>query len=138
MSDAPKRHAPRGRIKAHPIDPDDPMKGRCTATNRQGKRCGKWPIPGGTVCRMHGGGAPQVKRKAEERLRELIDPAITRLAELVAQKEFPSVAIAAVKDVLDRNGALGKAVEKHDVNLSLADERVRRLVAARAKDKAKA
>lgn len=87
---------------------------------------------------MHGGGAPQVKRKAEERLRELIDPAITRLAELVAQKEFPSVAIAAVKDVLDRNGALGKAVEKHDVNLSLADERVRRLVAARAKDKAKA
>ena len=35
---------------------------RCTATNRQGRRCGKPPIPGGTVCcRMHGGAAPQVQ-----------------------------------------------------------------------------
>lgn len=90
----------------------------CTATNRQGKRCGRRPIPGGMVCTNHGGAAPQVQAKAEERLKALIDPAIMRLAELVAQTEFPSVAIAAVKDVLDRNGQLGKAKETQDVNLS--------------------
>jgi len=94
----------------------DPVDLHCTATNRQGKRCGRYPIPGGTVCKFHGGGAPQVKRKAEERLQALIHPAITRLGQLVEQREFPSVAIAAVKDVLDRN--MGKAVDRQDVNLS--------------------
>lgn len=63
---------------------------------------------------MHGGAAPQVKAAADERLRALVDPAITRLAELVAQTEFPSVAIAAVKDVLDRTQ--GKASESVAVN----------------------
>lgn len=85
---------------------------RCTATNRQGKRCGKPPIAGGTVCRMHGGAAPQVIQAAEDRLKALIFPAIIRLEQLVDQREFPSVAIAAVKDVLDRNGVLGKAKEQ--------------------------
>jgi hypothetical protein len=85
---------------------------QCTAhSTRTGERCKKVPIRGGYVCPTHGGSAPQVKQKAEERLKALIEPAITRLAELIAQKEFPSVAIAAVKDALDRNGALGKARE---------------------------
>jgi phage terminase small subunit len=39
---------------------------------------------GGMVCRMHGGSAPQVKRKAAERLADLIDPdrALRELARL--------------------------------------------------------
>jgi hypothetical protein len=37
-------------------------------------------------------------------LEKLTHPAITRLGELVAQTEFRSTALAAVKDVLDRNG----------------------------------
>ncbi len=82
----------------------------CTATNRQGMRCGRAPIVGGTVCHYHGGAAPQVIAKAEERLAMLVHPAITRLGQLVDQAEFPSVAIAAVKDVLDRN--MGKAAER--------------------------
>ena len=53
---------------------------------------------------MHGGGAPQVKRAARERLAALVDPAIDRLGELVRQRQFPSTVYAAVKDVLDRNG----------------------------------
>jgi hypothetical protein len=113
------------------MDTGHPMKARCTATNRQGRRCGKSPILGGTVCRMHGGAAPQVQAAAEERLRALVHPAITRLAQLVDQTEFPSVAIAAVKDVLDRNGSLGKAREHFDVNVTTAEARVQRLVAAR-------
>jgi hypothetical protein len=58
---------------------------------------------------MHGGAAPQVKAKAMDRLLAIQFPAIARLAELVAQKEYPSTAMQAVKDVLDRT--LGKPVE---------------------------
>lgn len=99
------------------MEATDPMKAQCTATNRQGKRCAKAPICGGSVCRMHGGAAPQVQAKAEERLKALLAPAVVRLEQLMQQTEFPSVAIAAVKDVLDRNGALGKAKETQDVDL---------------------
>jgi hypothetical protein len=51
----------------------DPKR-RCKAHSRSGKQCGNAPIMGGMVCRMHGGSAPQVKRKAAERLADLIDP----------------------------------------------------------------
>lgn len=44
---------------------------RCTATSKNsGQRCKRYPIPGGTVCVMHGGKAGQVKAKALERLQE--------------------------------------------------------------------
>jgi hypothetical protein len=42
---------------------------KCTAKSKtSGKRCAQPAIPGGAVCRFHGGGAPQVQRKAAERL----------------------------------------------------------------------
>lgn len=42
---------------------------KCSAKSKQsGKRCKLPAIPGGTVCRFHGGSAPQVRRKAAERL----------------------------------------------------------------------
>lgn len=134
MSDEqPRKHAPRGRIKADPMTASNPIRApRCSARSKQTLNPCKQPaIAGGTVCRYHGGAAPQVMAKAEERLKSLIDPAITRLSQLIAQQEFPSVAIAAVKDVLDRNGALGKAREHFDVNVTTAEARVQRLVAAR-------
>lgn len=96
------------------MDPSHPMeRPRCTATNRQGKRCGKEPIAGGTVCRMHGGAAPQVKLKAMERLLLLQNPAIDRLTQLIQQQEFPTVAYAASRDVLDRT--IGKPGEQATV-----------------------
>lgn len=52
---------------------------------------------------MHGGAAPQVKARAEDRIRDLVDPALTRLETLLAD-ESSSVALSAVKDVLDRAG----------------------------------
>lgn len=82
------------------LDPKD--RPRCTAHNRQGRQCGKPPIPGGTVCRMHGGAAPQVKEAAMARLRALQHPAIDALEWLIRQKDFPSAAYAAARDVLDR------------------------------------
>jgi hypothetical protein len=106
------KHAPKGPIKAkNPMDLSDPMgKPKCSATNRQGRQCGKPPIPGGTVCRMHGGAAPQVKAKALERLLALQNPAIDRLTKLIANDEYPSTAYAAAKDVLDRT--MGKPKEQ--------------------------
>lgn len=42
---------------------------RCSATSKQsGERCKRRPIPGGTVCAMHGGKTPAVVAKAEQRL----------------------------------------------------------------------
>lgn len=50
-------------------DPD-----RCTATAKStGERCKQPAIPGGNVCRFHGGDAEQVQNKAQERLDEMAD-----------------------------------------------------------------
>lgn len=43
---------------------------QCQATRRDGVRCTKWANAGTTVCRMHGGSAPQVKKKAAQRIAE--------------------------------------------------------------------
>lgn len=53
---------------------------RCTAHSKQRKaQCKRTAIPGGTVCRYHGGAAPQVMKAAAERLKELQYPAITAI-----------------------------------------------------------
>ena|SRR3990167_8898735 len=113
------RHAPRGPMKARdtetdPIHPKDPM--RCSATRRNGDQCGSKPIRGGTVCRMHGGGAPQVKAKAAERLKALQPKAITTLDQLLDRTEFPTVQFQAAKAVIDWTE--GKAGEKVNVEHS--------------------
>lgn len=60
---------------------------------------------------MHGGGNPAVKFKAMERLKALQPKAITTLETLLDRSEFPTVQMAAVRDVLDRTE--GKAAETH-------------------------
>ena len=115
MNDAPKRHAPRGPVKraVDPLSGADPLSVKCSArSKRTGKQCGQWAIPGGTVCKWHGGAAPQVKAAAMERLMALQHPAIDRLTKLIAQDAFPTVAYAASKDVLDRT--MGRARENVD------------------------
>lgn len=114
-------YAPRGALKAKadPMAAADPKadRPRCTAQSRtSGKRCAQPPIPGGTVCRYHGGGAPQVQMAALKRLEAYQDRAIDRLFQLIEQTDFPSTAMAGVKDVLDRT--VGKAAEKLDVNVT--------------------
>jgi 16S rRNA C967 or C1407 C5-methylase (RsmB/RsmF family) len=59
---------------------------------------------GGSVCVVHGGKSPQALRKAEERLKSLVHPAITGLAELIAAADSDSVRLSAIKDLLDRTG----------------------------------
>ncbi|MCC6650636.1 MAG: hypothetical protein IT348_05765 [Candidatus Eisenbacteria bacterium] len=119
---ARQTYAPRGAIKSKPdpkapTDPKADDRPRCTAHSRtSGQRCAQPPIRGGTVCRFHGGSAPQVKQKAAERLMAYQDKAISRLFELAEQTQFPSTALAAVKDVLDRTE--GKATERIDMNVT--------------------
>lgn len=129
------KHAPRGPLKTKPQDPlrdDNPLRGPnwrgCVAkSKRSGKPCNGQAISGGTVCRMHGGAAPQVKNAADKRLRELEFPAIERIARLIQQDDFPSVAYQASKDVLDR--IRGRATEHIDAKVTnltnLSDEELR-------------
>jgi hypothetical protein len=78
---------------------------RCRATSRtSGQRCGKSAILGGSVCRFHGGAAPQVKAKAEQRLRIMVDPMLSKLHELAMQTDNLKVASDCVRDALDRAG----------------------------------
>jgi hypothetical protein len=90
------------------MDLEYPMEFRpqhCRAKNRHGVQCYNHPSRGQQVCHMHGGKAPQALAKAEERMRELVHPAISALAELIEQRD-----LGAVRYALDYGGF--KAKEK--------------------------
>jgi hypothetical protein len=82
---------------------------QCSAhSSRTGERCRRWATHGATVCQVHGAAAKQVKRKAEERIRELVHPALALIAEILETgraEDLPaSVSLAAARDILDRAG----------------------------------
>ena len=63
--------------------PDDK---RCTAkSTRSHVRCQKYAIAGANVCYTHGGSAPQVRRKAAERLALMMDPSLSKVAERIKE-----------------------------------------------------
>lgn len=81
------------------------MHRQCTARkSATGERCKAWAIRGGNVCVTHGGAAPQVRKKAEERLAEMVEPALIQLRNLIDSADSDAVKLAAVKDALDRAG----------------------------------
>jgi hypothetical protein len=105
-------------------------KRQCTAMCKStGSRCQRPPIPGGNVCRFHGGAAPQVQRKAAERLKALVDPAIVALQEILSDPKHPH-RMAAVKEVLERDGRIGaeavKAAEDAGITFEQLEVIVRR------------
>jgi hypothetical protein len=75
----------------------------CKARKTNGIPCRAPAIRGGAVCVVHGGAAPQVKAKAQERLLSLVAPALATLSKLIKTKN-EAVALGACKDVLDRSG----------------------------------
>ena len=82
---------------------------KCTAhKSTNGEPCGNPPIKGGTVCRYHGGSAPQVREAAAtrwaERLDREIDPSLDKVAALRDGGKDERVQLAAAKDLLDRGG----------------------------------
>jgi len=87
---------------------------QCKAQRKHGAGpCTRHAIEGGTVCAVHGGSAPQVKRAARERILDLVDPALavlSRAMRLKPQEKASAVALAAARDILDRAGH--KAIDK--------------------------
>ncbi|MEU0159648.1 hypothetical protein ABZ154_12585 [Streptomyces sp. NPDC006261] len=84
---------------------DGIREGRCSARRTNSQPCGNWPMRGGTVCRKHGGGAPQVRNKAAQRIAEAADPAAAKLVEMLHDKAVPAaVRLGVIKDLLDRAG----------------------------------
>lgn len=116
---------------------------RCTATNRQGNRCGRHTAPGATVCHYHGGAAPQVANRAAERV---------QLAELAAEFGITAAQLAEAEadatwiDQLEAreaalNDRLVAALEAHEAewprvcdDLLAADARIRDALAVAALD----
>jgi hypothetical protein len=75
----------------------------CHAHNNRGQPCKYGAMPGQSICRFHGGLAPQNLKTARERLNDLVDPAINQLRGLLTNRS-PVIRLHAVKDVLDRTG----------------------------------
>ncbi len=91
-----------------PRDPRD-LPGRellqCSAHSRtSGERCKNKALAGTTVCKFHGGAAPQVQRKAKMRLAELVAPAIATLAKEMAKADRSADRQRAANSILDRSG----------------------------------
>jgi hypothetical protein len=78
-------------------------------------------MAGGNVCRVHGGAAPQVKRRAAERLAALVDPAIGVISAALRDKKQPKIAFDAARDVLDRAGFKKPDAVQIQGELSIAD-----------------
>lgn len=75
------------------------------AKSKGGAPCGRVPIPGGYVCKNHGGALPGVRRKAELRLLELVPSAVATLAKvMIDPKAKDSDKIKASVAILDRAG----------------------------------
>jgi hypothetical protein len=75
---------------------------KCNATSKStNKPCQKSAIRGGTVCRSHGGAAPQVRNKAAARLAGAVDSAVENLLRK-QESIIESVSLRATQDILDR------------------------------------
>lgn len=80
----------------------------CTARRKNGTPCRNAPMLGSTVCRMHGGAAPQVRRRAQQRILEASDKAAYRLVQMMQDENIPAaVRLAAARDLLDRANVTG-------------------------------
>lgn len=78
---------------------------RCTARKQNGEPCRAMAARGATVCRVHGGSAPQVKAAAKRRIDQAAEALVQRLLGFALDGDVPdAVALAAVKDALDRAG----------------------------------
>ena len=112
-------------VKSYGVDLPGGARPRCTARSKgSGEQCKQTAIPGGTVCRFHGGGAPSVKRKAALRLASLVDPAIGTLAREMVKAEKSSDRQRAANSILDRAGITRGQSAELDVARALLLERL--------------
>jgi hypothetical protein len=87
---------------------EDNEQRRCTAySSRTGERCRKWAVLGTEpgVCATHGASAPQVKRKARERVEMASNRLMGKLIEFAFDDtKPPATQLEAIKDSLNRAG----------------------------------
>jgi hypothetical protein len=78
---------------------------RCNGHMVNGGRCKREAEPGSVVCHFHGGAAPQVRKRAAERLIMSADHASQKLLEWLDDPEVPyRVRAEVAQDLLDRAG----------------------------------
>lgn len=91
---------------------------KCSAHRQDGVDCQAQAIKGGTVCRVHGGSAPQVKQAAMIRLLEAIDPAAGELIRIALKGKTDQVRVQAIKELFERAG-FGEAKR---IDITLTDD----------------
>jgi hypothetical protein len=86
---------------------------RCNGTRPGGGRCKREAEPGAVVCDQHGGAAPQVRRRAAERLIMTADQAAQSLVRMMEDTEVPfGVRAKIAQDLLDRAGLIATQVHQ--------------------------
>lgn len=76
----------------------------CTALTTSGEPCRAYAVAGTTVCRVHGGVAPQVVRAAKVRNAMATDWLMRELLEIAASEADVKVRLDAIKTALSRGG----------------------------------
>ena len=86
---------------------------RCNGTRPNGGRCKREAEDGAVVCDQHGGAAPQVRRRAAERLIMTADQAAQMLVRMMEDTEVPfGVRAKIAQDLLDRAGLIATQVHQ--------------------------
>jgi hypothetical protein len=86
---------------------------RYNGTLQSGQRCCREAVDGSVVCDIHGRAAPQVRRRAAERLIMTADQAAQMLVRMMEDREVPfGVRAKIAQDLLDRTGLVATQVHK--------------------------
>lgn len=97
----------------------DPVARPCRARRTNGEPCKNSAIRGGTVCARHGGSAPQVRAKANQRLIEMVLPAMKELNRILNREDVADAdKLRAIQMVLNRTGYS----ERQQIDIGLREE----------------
>lgn len=76
----------------------------CNDVTSNGDPCRQYVVPGTVKCTKHGGGLPNYRKFAMERLERNAPRAVKTIVEIMNEGEDDKVRLAASKDILDRTG----------------------------------